>query len=555
MPVDTDLLGSCGLRFESEIYTDGGYSLSRVDYMGRKLIAEVSDVSGVYQHRWPLVDGLISPVSARDLPAQKKLALFDIGDGTFLCETIKKSGRYSLEKAVEVTRKVLKTVSDLQAAGMISGYIGPEMFVSHGSSILMLAGRRGIPLSPFTAPEVQSTRPSDPRSDVSAIGSFIFRLVAGTDDREQQLKVWHELSPALQAAIQDMVVASPVNRPNGLKAVLAILDNLTSVQAEETCDDIVPDSVDTGGFAQRGKRPRTGQNYKKLYWIAGSALVLLLAFWAFSSSGLPPDSTDEVETIPVEEIQEEPVEVVSPWEDTVVPVDTIVPTAEVPIVDSARIWISNCSGSPDLEHEFRSSSVSGYSYVYPLCGTTNRQSSLILARRADPSIPLAETPLGEAVQQIADSSFSVMPLDMTILLGTDLNYSGINSQFLHSPVAPAGTLYVDVVNHGIQYSLDGLGAATWTAGRIEGKSFDFNGVEWVIAISDIRDADQFSEEIGIPEVLDETLFLYHQTNSPAVSLETLLRQYFQPLPTSSDFPVETVPISDIHILIGRSVSD
>ncbi len=555
MPVDTDLLGSCGLRVESEIFTDGGYSLSRVDYMGRKLIAEVSDVSGVYQHRWPLVDGLISPVSARDLPAQQKLALFDIGDGTFLCETIKKSGRFSLEKAVEVTRKVLKTVSDLQAAGMISGYIGPEMFVSHGSSILMLAGRRGIPISPFTAPEVQSTRPSDPRSDVSAIGSFLFRLVAGTDDRELQLKIWHDLSPALQVAIQDMVVASPVNRPNGLKAVSTILDNLTLMQTDETTDDTVPDSADTRGFARREKRSETDRNYKKLYWIAGSVVVLLLAFWAFSSSGLPPDSSEEIDPIPVEEIQEEPVEVVSPWVDTVEPADTIVPTAEIPIVDSARIWISNCSGTPDLEHEFRSSSVSGYSYVYPLTGTTNRQSSMILARRKDPSIPLYETPLGTAVSQIADTSFAIMPLDMTIMLGTDLNYSGINAQFLHAPIAPAGTLFVDVVNHGIQYSLDGLGAATWTAGRIEGKSFDFDGVEWIIAISDIRDADEFSEEIGIPEILDETLFLFHQSNSAAASLETLLRQYFQPLPSASEFPLETVPISDIHILIGRVLPD
>ena len=390
---------------------------------------------------------------------------------------------------------------------------------------------------------------------MSAIGSFLFRLVAGTDDRERQLQVWHDLNPALQVAIQDMVGASPVNRPNGLRAVLTILDNLTSMQTEETSDEIVDENVDTGGFARKEKLPKTGRNYKKLYWIAGSVVVLLLAYWAFSSSGLPPDSSDEVETVPVQEVQEEPVEVISPWVDTVQPDDTILPATPIPLVDSARIWISNCSGVSDSEHEFRAGSVSGYSYVYPLRGTTNRQSSLILARRTDPSIPLNETPLGTAVNQIADSSFSVMPLDMSILLGTDLNYSGINAQFLHSPVAPAGTLYVDVVNHGIQYSLDGLGAATWTAGKIEGKSFDYEGVEWIIAISDIRDADIFSEEIGIPEVLDETLFLYHQTNSPAGFLETLLRQYFQPLPPSSDFPVATVPISDIHILIGRALSD
>lgn len=554
MPVDTDLFGSCGLRFESEIFSDGAYSLSRVDFQGRKLLAEVSDTSGVYQHRWPSVGGLIQPVSSRDLPGQQKLVLFDIGTDIVLCEKIKAIGRLTMVESIALTEKALGILSDLQAAGMICGYIGPEMFVLHDSSILMLAGRRGIPESPFTAPEVQSSRPSDPRSDVSAIGSFLFRLVAGTDEREKQLQIWQELSSGVQTAIQDMVAVSPVNRPNGLKAVQSILSDLAMKENEE--DDKEPIDTSQAFIKQKERTDSTGSK-KKLFWILGSAAVIVLGYLAITSSALPsdPDPDLETEIVPAEETPAEEVEVVSPWVDTLPEEETILPDVSAPLEDSAIVWISNSSGVPDLEQSFRAGSVSRYSYVYPLTGTTNRQSSLILARRSDPSVPLREMLLGQEVYQIADTSFVVKSVDLTILLGTDLKYSGINSQFLHQPVAPAGTLFVDIVNHGIQYSLDGMSAAAWTADRINGKACNIEGTEWLISVTDIRDADRFSEEIGIPEVLDETLFLFKAGNLQAGTLEILLRQYFQPLPDSAEFSLEAIPISDIHILIGSTFQD
>lgn len=552
MPVDTDLFGSCGLRFESEVYSDGTYSLSRVDFQGRKLLAEVSDTSGVYQHRWPSVGGLIQPISSRDLPGQQKLVLFDIGADTVLCEKINTVGRFTSEDSIDLTGMALGIVSDLQAAGMICGYIGPEMFVLHGSSILMLAGRRGIPESPFTAPEIQSSRPSDPRSDVSAIGSFFFRLLAGTDERERQLQIWQELSPEIQTAIQDMVAASPVNRPNGLKAVKSILDSL-SLNGNEEADK---EPIDNGqAFVKQKERTASTGSHKKLFWILGSAAVVILAYFAITSSALPLDPETETEIIPVEDLPEEQIEVDSPWVDTIPAEETVLPDVSAPFEDSAIVWISNSSGVPDLEQSFRAGSVSQYSYVYPLTGTTNRQSSLILARRPDPWVPLRETPLGQGVYEIADTSFMVKPVDLTILLGTDLNYSGINSQFLNQPEAPSGTLFVDIVNHGIQYSLDEMGAATWAAGRIDGKACNIEGTEWLITVTDIRDADRFSEEIGIPEVLTETLFLFKDENIQAGTLEVLLRQYFQPLPENAEFSLEAIPISDIHILIGSTFRD
>ncbi len=547
--MDSDLLGSVGLRLESVIFSDGDYTLSRVDYRGRKLIAEISSASGTYQHRWPVAEGLILPVSARDLPEQRKLLLFDTGDTVFLCETIQEFGRMSVPQAVEITKMVIGVVSNLQAAGMICGYLGPEMFVSSASSVTMLAGRRGIPDSHFTAPEVHSSRPSDPRSDVAAVGTFFFRLIAGTDNRERQLHVWQELDPSVRIAIQDMSAPSPVNRPSSLKAVRSILDGLVS---EGTVETKVEPAGEQTGFVKPVKTDKPSSDHRKLWWIIGSVAVIALAVAAFLSSGLPPDTITANEPVAGEEEtdggQEE---TVSPWVDSVTTEETAESDTEIPIVDSARMWISNCSGTPGVETEFRAGAVRDYSWVYLLTGTTLRDSSLILARRSDPCIPLADCPLGQAVYQIADTSFAVKPVDLTILLGTDLNYAGINGGFLHEPTAPAGTLFVDVVNHGIQFSLEGMGAATWTASKIDGKACNIQNTEWLIKVSDIRDADRFSEEIGIPELLEETLFLFRAANVQAGSLEVVLRQYFQPLPDSSEFPLEAVPVPDIHILIGR----
>ncbi len=339
MSVDSDLLSSCGLRLESEIYSDGRYSLCRVDYQGRQLIAEISSTSGVYQHRWPSVGGLITPVSSRDLPGQQRLVLFDAGDSTVLCERNSGVGRLSSQEAILLTRKVLSIVSDLQAAGMICGYLGPEMFIIKGSEIMMLAGRRGIPDSPFTPPEIHSSRPSDPRSDVSAIGSFLFRLLAGTDDREQQLSVWQDISAPLQTAIQDMVAASPVNRPSSLQAVLEILNQITE-PIPETATEVVPQEED--GFVRSDRKQVVSRSRKKLYWIAGSLLFLALAVTAFIFSGPPSEHVPPGEDIVVEDSLEVS-EVVSPWVDTVsVQPEEIEPvTMEVPVVDSAIIWVSN----------------------------------------------------------------------------------------------------------------------------------------------------------------------------------------------------------------------
>ena len=560
MSAVSDLLGNCGLQFEAEIYSVEGYYLCRVDYQGRKFVAEISSSSSASHHRWPSVTGLIRPVSAKDLPNQNKLLLFDIGEAHFLSELLITTGGLSLNLALKYMLKVLAIISELQAAGMISGYLGPEMFIVGDSHVFMLAGGRGIPKSPFTAPEVQSIRPSDPRSDIFALGSLFFRLLAGTDNPTEQVATWQRLAKETQDIISGMVAPFPVDRPASLSAVYKILSDLTELDKEklkvvEPVDKITkPD-----GFIRKSKRKSKKASNTKWYWILGSVLVCVLAFFAFNDSGLS-DETNSEEI--VDEIQEQipEEEVVSPWEDFERPADPETDIEEeieeviLPVVDSAVIWISNCTGTSGLEQEFRAEAASSYSFVYPLIGTTNRHTSIILVRRADPTIPIEDTPIGQAALNLAlvDSTFQVKAVDLTIMLGTDLNYSGINAHYLHSPENPSDTLFVDVVNHGIQYSLDGLGAATWFAGKIEGRAFDFNEREFLIVVSDIRDADRFNEEVGIPEVLDETRFLMKESNAQAASLEALLRQFFQPLPITSNFDLSNVIISDIHVLLGQN---
>lgn len=551
--MDSDLLTGCGLTLLSEIFSDGDYSLSRVEYQGRKLVAEISPASGMFQHRWPSVRGLLTPVSGKDLPGGKRLLLFDAGEYTFLTEQIKGIKGFSQNRALHLCLQILRIVTDLQSAGMICGYLGPEMFLTSGEEILLLAGRRGVPPSPFTPPEVGRARPSDPRSDVSAIGSLLFRLIAGTDSRDDQLKTWNRLSVPVQEAVQDMVAADPVNRPSGLKVVETVIYRLLdkTEDSPETENDSSPLSASEGFVKEKAEHSESGDMRKR--WYLAVPVVLILAYLVFRFSAPPEtDHSSSRDSSPSDTVVWETEEVSSPWmEDTLEQIpDTV--SAACLLEDTAIVWISNCSGTEGLENQFRAGPASSYSFVYPLVGTTSRRTSVVLVRRDDPFTPLMSSELGTAARLLVDSTFTLKPVDITIMLGTDLSYAGVNSQFFTVPEAPAGTLYVDVVNHGIQYSLEGMGAASWVAGKLDGKACTIMGTEYIVSVSDIRDADRFNEEIGVAEVLDQTLFVYHERHPAASGFESLVRQYMQALPGNPSAEAATVPVPDIHVLIGSS---
>lgn len=555
MPVDSELLGSFGLLLEREIFSHGDYSLSRVNYRGRKLVAEISSSDGIFQHRWPSVRGLRTPISARDIPGGKKLLLFDCGSSVFLCESIQSNGGFSEQRALELVRMALRIVTDLQSAGMICGYLGPEMFVQENSELVLLAGRRGVPDSSFTPPEVGPSRPSDPRSDVSAVGSLLFRLIAGTDDRERQLQAWNRLNEPFQKAVQEMVAADPVNRPGSLRAVAARIDELLEGGGEEHDQENV-EIVHSEGFVKKTHSGKEGSSGRKFWYIA-APLILIVAYLVFRFSGPPAEDYSSTQPdSPPDSIEfQETVEVTSPWtEDTVSAVPSEQLNTDILLADTARVWVTNCTGTPNVENQFRAGPLSDFSYVYLLTGTSRRRTSLITVRRHNPLLPRASSELWHTAESIfgSDTSFSLKPVDLTIMLGTDLSFAGINSHFLSSPSAPAGTLYTDVVNHGIQYTLDGVGAATYIGQILNGRSCTIDGTEYVISVIDIRDADRFNAEIGIPEVLQETIFLHNPANIPAGTLEQLVRQYVQALPLQGSFPVENVPVPDLHLLIGNS---
>ncbi len=554
VPVDSDLFASCGLVLQSSVYSDGDYSLSRVDYRGRQLIAEVSPAGGVFQHRWPSVRGILSPVSSRDIPGGKRLLLFDPGEGRLLIEILGVIGGLSEIRGLSISSRILEMVIDLQAAGMICGYLGPEMFLLKGQSVLLLAGRRGVPQSPFTPPEVGSARPSDPRSDVFALGSLFFRLIAGSDSRDAQLRIWNKLEPEVQKAVQSMVSPDPLDRPVSLRAVGESFERLkASLQNPQPEPESKPVSSSDNFVKPLSDKSEKSSGRKYLY--IAVPLVLILAYLVFRFSAPPRIEEQEAEPVSATDsvVWEDEQETVSPWADVPSanePAEAETDSVQAGVEDSAVLWISNCSGVEGLENQFRAGAASGYSFVYPLTGTTRRQTSVALVRRESPETD--SELLWQAASDLADSNWAIKPVDMTIMLGTDLSYAGLNSGFLQTPQASACTLFVDVVNHGIQYSLEGLGAATWVAGALEGKAFTWEGTEYLIAVSDIRDADSYNEEIGIPEVLDTTIVLYKGSSEASAELERLLRRYFQALPAASPDRFSNVQPPDIHLLIGSA---
>lgn len=552
MPVDPELLGSCGYLLESEIYSEGGYSLCRVKDRGRSMVAEISPYNHGPQHRWPSVKGLIMPASVRDLPGSGKLLLFDAAEMECLSETISASGGFSEERALDFIGKALGIVTGLQASGMVCGYLGPEMFVLSENDVFLLAGRRGVPVSPFTAPEVGSSRPSDPRSDVWAIGSLLFRIIAGTDDTNKQRQVWNHLSSPLKKAIMKMVSVNPVDRPVSLREVRNILRLLSSAEAGGSPEKAEVPVVNSEGFIRKAPSGG-GQSIKARYWYIAAPLILAAAYLVFRFSGPPSDAVvpsgdpGEADSVFFHEEQE----VVSPWaEDTL---EEVSATQPPPLFeDTVTIWVSNCSGEEGLENRFRAEPLGRFSFVYPLTGSSVRRTSLLLVRRADPSTDPRATGMWRLAEEIAstDTAFTVRPVDLTIMLGTDLSYADVNAHLFRSPAGPADTLFVDVANHGIQYLLGGTTAAAYTGSMLHGRACTIGTTEYIVSVVDVRDADRYHEEVGIPRNLSETIFMHNAGNHTAAELELLIRQYFQALPGQGSYPRETIPVPDISIFLS-----
>jgi hypothetical protein len=142
----------------------------------------------------------------------------------------------------------------------------------------------------------------------------------------------------------------------------------------------------------------------------------------------------------------------------------------------------------------------------------------------------------------------IVPVDITLLLGSDLIDDQIAPGIVLPVSEPAGTLYVDIVNHGLEVSYGGTGAATWVRSVLNNKSIILNGEEWLITVVDFRDGDMLNNELGIPASLESTFFLYRDDLLLTDAEEEFRKALLE---NTTGGPI-TVPIPpDIWILLGQ----
>ncbi len=529
----SDLLSSVADEVGT-LVSEEGYLLARVVVDGRSMLAEVTREEAA---TWPRVEGVLQPESEVDHRGDEggRIRLFDPpGGAELLLERVASRGPLQEEEALSLGMMLLATLRRLHAEGRRLGYIGPEsVLMTESGAPLLLAGARGVPATPFSAPEMLEGTTHDPRSDVFALGILVFRAIAGSDDRQRQIDAWNELSPPLLALLEKMVSPEPDERLPNLTALSSAMGRLRSLPPGEEDGRWRESEPTTPG--------RTGGRWSRWVWVllsaVSAALVLMLVLGIPGGEGEPAEG-------PPDGVAAEPVPTGPdslPEEDVEAPVDT-------QTVVEPYIWISNGTGAAGAASDFRVGPASGFSRVYT-CTASPRSSSVALVRRDDPRSPLeGQERLTNALTELLaeDTTIAVRPVDLSILLGADLTDDVLREGVLLEPVSPAGTLYVDVANHGLTGRYGGTGAATWTRSVLDGSSLSLEGEEWLVRVVDFRDGDTENPELGIPAELDSTVFLARE-DPLLVSAEEQLRSALMDTiaPPTGDYPVP-----DVWILLG-----
>jgi hypothetical protein len=518
------------------------YLLARVEVQGRPMLAEISsgDHGGIPPGEWPSVSGILHADSEMQPATESgaRILLFSLPHGAELyLQRIMRDGALTESRAMDVGRKVLVILRRLHDAGFRVGYLGPEnVLVTPAGDHLILGGARGIPDTPFSPPEAVGARAQDPRSDVYALGLLMFRLLAGSDNRNVQIEAWNRLSPGLVTLLEKMVTP----RSDDRYANLIVLSRKMATISPRKPSDAPKDD--------RTRRPAAagGRKFPAWGWVI-VALVLAVAAILI----IDPGGGDGGRTAPVERDTTIPVQSIP---DTLGIVDSTLITEPLPDPGwEPIIWISNGTGQPGSASEFRQGPVSGYSGVYA-CTGSRRSSSIVLVRREDPTLSLQdhERLYGTAVELASrDSTMSVLPVDITLLLGGDLVDDVVTPGVISHASSPAGTLYVDIANHGLEGAYGGAGAATWVRSVLNGGCVGIDGEEWMISVVDFRNGDMLNDELGIPARLDSTGFLYRGDLPVLSAAELEIRKAILESTTSEPSgPVLPEP-PDIWILLGQ----
>jgi hypothetical protein len=545
------------------------YLLARVTGKDREYLAELVPDEGRPDPEWPSVRGVTQPLACKKVKGAS-LRIFKPHSGNLVLEDVR-DRPYGERKAFRIVLDLIPILYRLHENGMVLGYVGPEnvLITGEGETVL-LAGARGNPDLPFTAPESVGSRTTDPRSSVFALGTCLFRMIAGSDDREVQIEKWNQLSEQARTIIEEMVASELEARIPNLSMLSQEIETFLegssrTVRTEATRS--VPSSpngrkddkprVRKAGFNSgkvaygpprtRGRRKRAG------LWVIillAAAAAAVFVIWPFDGAGprgpedvpgpIATDTTEAGETSSADSGAVDRTEP-GPMEVTVTP-------------DVVTIWLSNMTGTAGNAREYRGSVLSDYSHVFPSYGGEVLEGSLLLLRRRYPGRPLSDQPEWTLVESItsADSSLRILPVDVSLVLGRDLSYAGVNQGFLTEPGAPAGTIYVEIVNQGLQYTLEGLPPSEWVSSVLDGRSMTHGGQEWLLSVVQTREGDsEPNPELGMQAVMDSTVFLYRTDVEACVRAEESIRSMLQALSPAVKGPPEGIPVSDLWILLGR----
>ncbi len=538
---------SRAVRIRQILLEEPGYILARVEVKGGTCYAEAAPAGSVNQLlAWPSVQGLVRPVADRKTESGHRMVIFRDTIGRCLLEEIP-SGGLQVRKVLDVVISVAGILRNLHLKGVVLGYIGPEsVFTAPDGSISVTAGLRGVPAGHFSAPESVDSRPMDPRSDIFALGTFLTRLLAGSDEHEPIIRAWNEMDPGLRSLVEKMVSEDPGKRPANVSEMLAGLRDIST----DAPPPVGPSEQPGIQTVEAPPAPRSERRRRKglLPIVIIAVLALLAAGYVLFAPG-PGEERDA--GTPPEEI------ITTPDTSVSTPPDTL--SADPPPVAGASVqetvlWISNCTGTSGSASAFREGPARDYPHAYPSTGA-RRASSVLLLRRSEIGLGLRQQPAWPLAESLAaaDTSMVVLPVDVTILLGTDLSYPGVNGSALVEPSAPADTIFVDIVNQGLQYTLDETGPAAWMKALIDGRSVILAGIEYLISVVDTRDGDRSpNEETGLPSLLETTTFLYRTDSGLLPGFEGTIRQLLQAVPDEVAGPPDSIPIPDFWVLLGRS---